>query len=204
MNYLRIYNSLIEKRKNILVEGYKEKHHIIPKCLGGSNNYDNLIYLSAREHFIAHQLLIKIYPKNRSLIFATNMMCKNNQNQKRFNNRMYEWLRKLQSEAMSILNKGKIISEETRKKMSISAKNKPPITDETRSKRSKAAKNRKHTEESKIKISESQKGRKHSEETKKLQSKIKSGKNNPMFGRKHSEETKRKMQESRKSKNQII
>lgn len=46
---------------NIL--GYSEKHHILPKCfgLGGVNDSLNFVYLSAREHFIVHRLLTKMF-----------------------------------------------------------------------------------------------------------------------------------------------
>jgi hypothetical protein len=62
MNYQRVYNQLIAKaqaRSNL--EGYVEKHHIVPKSLDGSDAFDNLIKLTAREHFIAHCLLAKIH-----------------------------------------------------------------------------------------------------------------------------------------------
>ena len=36
---------------------YHERHHIIPRCLGGGNEEENLIDLFAKEHFIAHKLL---------------------------------------------------------------------------------------------------------------------------------------------------
>lgn len=55
MNYTKIYNDLINRaktRKNLL--GYTEVHHILPKCLGGSENKKNLAILTAREHYIAH------------------------------------------------------------------------------------------------------------------------------------------------------
>jgi hypothetical protein len=61
MNYKKIYDQLIEKRKKEIPEGYKENHHIIPECMGGSDDKENMVYLSAREHFIAHWLLAKIY-----------------------------------------------------------------------------------------------------------------------------------------------
>ena len=34
-------------------------HHIIPKCMGGSNSTSNKVLLTPREHFIAHLLLSK-------------------------------------------------------------------------------------------------------------------------------------------------
>lgn len=51
-------------------EEYHERHHIIPKCLGGTNEEDNLIDLFAREHFIAHKLLAEENPDNTKLIYA--------------------------------------------------------------------------------------------------------------------------------------
>ena len=64
MNYQRIYNNLINKRISSTPEGYVERHHIIPKSIGGSNDSDNLVALTAREHFIAHLLLSKMFPEN--------------------------------------------------------------------------------------------------------------------------------------------
>ena len=64
MNYEKIYNSLIEKRQQEVLhynKDYKnEQHHIVPRSCGGSNNKENLVYLTCREHFIAHLLLVKI------------------------------------------------------------------------------------------------------------------------------------------------
>lgn len=96
MNYKRIYDSLIEKGKSRNLTGYCEKHHIIPRCLGGSNDKNNLVKLTAEEHYVAHQLLVKIYPKNHKLAKAVSMMIPN-----RPNNKMYGWIRKKLSQAMS-------------------------------------------------------------------------------------------------------
>ncbi|XAO17074.1 homing endonuclease [Escherichia phage FL23] len=60
MNYEKIYNSLIDRARNRALTGYKERHHIIPKCLGGSNDASNLVDLTPEEHYVAHQLLVKI------------------------------------------------------------------------------------------------------------------------------------------------
>ena len=51
------HDNIIAKAKNRTLEGYKEVHHIIPKSCGGSNDKDNLIALTAREHYIIHMLL---------------------------------------------------------------------------------------------------------------------------------------------------
>jgi hypothetical protein len=59
--YSRIYFSIINRAKERLLENtYFEKHHIIPKSLGGSNKKENLVKLTAREHFICHLLLTKM------------------------------------------------------------------------------------------------------------------------------------------------
>jgi hypothetical protein len=58
--YHRWYNQIIEHRRTNLAEGYTEKHHIVPKSLGGTNDTTNLVSLTAREHFVCHWLLTKM------------------------------------------------------------------------------------------------------------------------------------------------
>lgn len=99
MDYKRIYNELIYRGKVRILEGYKEKHHILPKCLGGKDNKENLVELTAREHFIAHQLLHKIYPEHKGLIFAVFSM--NNFGKVEYS-RNYEWIKKRLSESRTI------------------------------------------------------------------------------------------------------
>jgi hypothetical protein len=75
MNYLKIYNKIIDnaKKRNML-DCYMEKHHIIPKSEGGSNENNNLVYLTPKEHFIAHKLLYRIDPKNYNRMLSFLMM----------------------------------------------------------------------------------------------------------------------------------
>lgn len=68
MNYTDIYNDLCANAKKRSLGD--EIHHIIPKCLGGTNDSFNLVRLTYREHFIAHKLLVKIYKDNVSLLRA--------------------------------------------------------------------------------------------------------------------------------------
>lgn len=74
MNYSRIYDELISRAySENRVKGngiYYEKHHIIPRCIGGNNSKLNLVLLTAREHFIAHKLLGEIYPNESGIIHA--------------------------------------------------------------------------------------------------------------------------------------
>lgn len=91
MNYQLIYDSLIKKRKNILFDGIGEFHHIIPKCIGGDDSPNNIVKLSLREHFFAHLLLVKIYPKNPRLLTAIFYMSNNG----KYNSKDYSWIKKL-------------------------------------------------------------------------------------------------------------
>jgi len=54
------YFGIINHRINNTPDGYTEQHHILPKCLGGTNNKSNLVRLTAREHFVCHLLLVKM------------------------------------------------------------------------------------------------------------------------------------------------
>jgi hypothetical protein len=62
VNYQRHYDALIQKALNrSKPEGYTEKHHIVPRSMGGSDDPTNLVILTAREHCVAHILLAKIH-----------------------------------------------------------------------------------------------------------------------------------------------
>src|SRR6056297_620137 len=93
--YTKWYFDLIENCHNQNIKGYKEKHHIIPRSIGGSDGKDNLVDMTARQHFIAHLLLSKmcIYPSNKkSMSYALwNMV--NRDSGKRTTSYQYERLR---------------------------------------------------------------------------------------------------------------
>ena len=57
MNYSAIYDSLINRARLRALTSYKEGHHIVPKCMGGTDDKDNLVDLTPEEHYLAHQLL---------------------------------------------------------------------------------------------------------------------------------------------------
>jgi len=101
MNYIRIYNQLIDRARNRDLVGYGEKHHVIPRCLGGDDSKENLVKLTPEEHYVAHQLLIKMYPNNHALAKAAAMMISN-----RPTNKMYGWIRRRFSIAKSIEQSG--------------------------------------------------------------------------------------------------
>jgi hypothetical protein len=61
MNYFIIYENLISNAKlNPKIDTYKETHHILPKCMGGDDSKENLVMLTARQHYLAHWLLYKL------------------------------------------------------------------------------------------------------------------------------------------------
>lgn len=101
MNYQKIYDSLIQRSKIRTLSGYSELHHIIPKCMGGSDDNHNLARLTPEEHYLAHQLLIRIHPLNTKLIYAAAMMIPN-----RPTNKMYGWLKRKLAKAKSIEQSG--------------------------------------------------------------------------------------------------
>lgn len=102
MNYEKIYNDLIVRGKDRMSDEYTESHHIIPRCVGGTNDVMNLVNLTPEEHYLAHQLLIKIYNNNHSLVKAAMMMTCG-----RVSNKVYGWLRRRHSIVMSLSQAGK-------------------------------------------------------------------------------------------------
>lgn len=122
MDYKKHYDKLMEFRLNNPPQNvYTELHHIIPKCMGGSDEKDNLVRLTAREHYLAHALLFKHY-KTSKLAHAWFCMLRFDRNQERFfTARQYEMARKAHSNTLKITMKGegnsfygKTHSEETK------------------------------------------------------------------------------------------
>ena len=98
--YQKIYWKLIEKRRAYPLnktDYYCESHHIIPKSLGGSNDKDNLVLLTAREHFVAHLLLSKITEGDSKIkmYWSLHRMAFGSIN--RFSSKDYDWFRKRHS-----------------------------------------------------------------------------------------------------------
>ena len=94
MDYQRHYDLLIERAKQRTTDLYTERHHIVPRCLGGTDEQDNLVALTPEEHYVAHQLLIKIHPDNKSLVYAAIMMIPKSCSHSNRSNKMYGWLRR--------------------------------------------------------------------------------------------------------------
>jgi len=159
MNYLKVYCSLIRKaQKRTPPDGYTEKHHIFPKSIFGNNNV--VVILTAREHYIAHALLEKIYikrygEKDLNSIKMTHafflMNSKTNGNDY-FNSYLYESLR---------VRRAKIVSETMREyyRNNISPSLGRKMSEEHKKKIIKANIGRIPSDETRKKISEAKKGK---------------------------------------------
>ena len=122
------HDKIIAKAKNRTLEGYKEFHHIIPKSCGGSNDKDNLIALTAKEHYIIHLLLIKFIEKKfyfkmvKAFHAMSSMKTKYVKRNFKVNSRLFEKYRKEYSEYLKL--NPRIMTKEIRKKISIAKKGK--------------------------------------------------------------------------------
>ena len=126
--YTKLYYKIINQAKSRTIVGYTENHHIIPKSLGGNNNRDNLVALTAREHFLCHLLLTKMTQgKSRHkmicAVFYLTGRGDSKRNNKIKNSRLYQKLKENYAKAVSIQKKGckqPPRTKEARKKYSIS------------------------------------------------------------------------------------
>ena len=93
MNHSKIYSQIIERAKDRTLTGYKESHHIVPKCIGGKDDLDNLVDLTPEEHYVCHQLLCRIYPDHKGIWYSALTMSMNNGKNGR-SNKLYGWLKR--------------------------------------------------------------------------------------------------------------
>lgn len=176
MNYQKIHDEIITQAKIRKIDKtlYYEKHHIIPKCLGGDNSKDNLVKLTAREHYIIHWLLVKIYKDNHKLISALHLMTySGSKNSGRYASYTFKYARELWNDAnkkicntsenkirVSKIHSGKVCKESTKDKLRL-VDREYLKTQEYRDNMSKCTSGelngmygKKHTNESKIKMSQ--------------------------------------------------
>ena len=181
------------------VDGYAEVHHIVPRSLGGSDDADNLIRLTARQHYVAHWMLSRALGGSAARAF---FMMSNFGRYGKVNSTTYGIARQEYAELASVQMKGRIM---------------PPVSNETREKQRQAKLGKKLTPEHiekvrqtrigvklsdqwKVNISEAKRGRDNgrlgcamSEQTKQRIGDAQRGELNHMTGRKHSPETREKM-----------
>lgn len=176
VNYKKIYESFILDRlsKEDELDGYFERHHIVPRSLGGGDDKCNIIKLTPSDHFFAHSLLAKIY--GGPMYFSLSIMAERNSSS----------ARGYKPSRVKYDSCKKHMAEEQRKRMTGSGN---------------SFYGRKHSEETRKKISLNRRGkckgashhfygkkmsREHimvSEDTKKKISRSKLGSKNPMYGK---------------------
>jgi hypothetical protein len=143
--YTKLYYKIIcnAQERVLPAESYKEKHHVIPCSIGGTNLNENIVPLTAREHFICHWLLTKmtIGKEKRSMACALRMMLAYTDKHQRYiiSSKKYELVKKLANSAAQ----GRPCAPETREKIRQGNLKRDPCSPETRIKLSEAAKRRK-------------------------------------------------------------
>lgn len=208
LTYEEFINNILNTRGRFACgDKYHECHHIIPRCIDGTDDKENLIDLFAKEHFIAHKLLAKENPNNKGLVYAWWCMAtangKHTDDADKLTPEEYEEIRIIYSKSITGENNpmfGKTHSIEARRKISenhadVSGEHNPIYgksrSNETKQKLSELRKGKftgednpfygkKHTEEAKQKMSEARKGKYM-------------GEDNPFYGKTHTEETKKKL-----------
>lgn len=118
MDSQKIYAAIISRavsrqRKN---GEYYERHHITPRSMGGSDTAENLVYLTGREHYIAHWLLFKIH-RNKQMACAWYAM-RMNRDGKRYISKTFDYARKYSGGITSAENKARVWTKEMREKSS--------------------------------------------------------------------------------------
>lgn len=188
--YEKWYDLITKRGQTRILDSYGESHHILPKSLGGSDDVNNITHLTAREHFICHWLLTKIYKEGEphwKMLNAIRMMRAENKNQNRYKNKITARVYANLKEEYSIAQSKKMTGE-----------NNPmygkPVSQEVRKGRSERAliNNPAKRPEVGIKISKSKIGvkrEKFTDEWKANMSAAKVGENNNMYGKMHKQTT---------------
>lgn len=156
MTYTEFINSIKESRENKWFE-YSERHHVIPRCLGGSDDEDNLIYLTYREHFIAHKLLMEENPNNRDLILAVHLMSFNEERE--VTPEEYAEARKRFSDSQRGNTFGSLCRHTEEFKENLRERNRKGLSEESRRKIAEARTGTTASEETRRKMSEARLGK---------------------------------------------
>lgn len=128
--YTKWYFGIINHAKNTTAIGYVERHHIVPKSLGGSNEKENIVALGPREHFICHLLLRKMTTgiAKQKMSCAAHFMSKMKNGGKtgdrryKVNSRLYAQLSIEQANYARELQRNRTLSDETKIKISRAGK----------------------------------------------------------------------------------
>lgn len=157
--FLETYVRLINRALKEKPEGYVERHHIVPKSMGGSNDETNIIKLTPKQHFVAHHLLWRAFRDNASAR-SFHFLC-----------HRLNFTGKISAREYDKSKRDLTVSSETREKLRNSLIGRPrrPHTDETKAKMSKSRTGMVYSDETKMRMSKSASMRKrkpHTEESK--------------------------------------
>jgi len=188
--YKQWYANITDQAKNRHLDSYTESHHIVPRSLGGGDEPDNLVNLTAREHFVCHWLLVKMTTgqEHHKMLNALRMMRAEKQGQQRYTTkitaRVYESIKQeyaeLQSKTFKGTGNGMFGKHHTQ---------------EAKDKIRQARIGNKLTPEQHAKLIANTTGKKKpplSDEHKAKLSVLREGEGNGMYGKTHSEETRAK------------
>lgn len=157
MNIERIYQDIITRAKSEgRIKGqatYYELHHIVPRSMGGSDDSDNLVLLTGREHFICHLILARMHPDKSIAHAAFKMACVNDGRYGTITSRIYESLRIIHAKRVSG-------DEEAARKKSLASKGRKQSENHVIARTTSRKENGKewHSKETLKKISESRLG----------------------------------------------
>lgn len=94
MDYQLIYDNIIKTAKSLKRKKhqgvYYEEHHILPRCMGGGEELENRVLLTAREHFMCHKILCKLHPGHYGLLQGFGCMHRHKTAKKYLTARQYE------------------------------------------------------------------------------------------------------------------
>jgi hypothetical protein len=184
--YTQWYYNIIANAKLRTTAGYIEKHHIVPRSMGGDNTKNNIVKLTAKEHFICHLLLTKMtVGKDRQKMCLALKMLTRLKNNIKISARWFELIRIESSKAHSSFQSGRTLSNETKEKLRQANLGK---------------KHGKRSPETCKKISDAMRGKKKSPEH--LAKTIKNLKD--WTGLHHTEETKQKMRKPKSIKAPLV
>lgn len=114
IKYLNRYVRYIECCRNTNKIGYTENHHIIPNSFGGKKSTENMIQLSASQHFGAHVLLAKATGSPKMIKALHKMMHSRTGDVKRdyhVSSKLYSYLKEEHSKVVSAYSKGTVTAK---------------------------------------------------------------------------------------------
>jgi len=173
MNSNEFIESIIKERGQWCDNmGYVERHHIIPRSLGGDNIKDNIVFLTPEEHYKVHEMLYTEHPDVRSIEKAWVIISRRVRDGKTitWTCEEYSEFRRTHAKKQSRRQSGE----------------------------GNVYYGKKHSVEVRAKMSKSGRGRKLSKDTRDRIRVSKIGEKNGFYGKKHSEISRAKMSESSK------